>query len=137
MKITNIVGQTDDQIRSFVMRLTFEAVHQSGLLFSTSKVSCSSNVNKDWLTCSMSASYAMELFQISKFSVYSRPGSSKRYIRTRHPLHINAAASAMIDYIGGAAGKLPVQWSGPTIDHDAMKEEIRGNFRHVGTWLTI
>ena len=85
----------------------------------------------------MTVNNAMKLFEIPKMFVYSRPGSAKRYIRTHHPLIINAGASAMIDYIGGAAGKLPSHWTKPTIDHDAMKEEIRGNFRHVGIYPTV
>ena len=136
-QITQLIGPSEDYIKSFLIRLTGRTIRQFGSTFTDDHMACVPNRNRDWLTCSMPAKVAQETFQIPKFHVYGRPSSKMNYIRTQYPLHINADAAAFIDYVGGAAGKLPSHQFRASIEEQSMREEIRRNFKHIGIYPEV
>ena len=46
-------------------------------------------------------------------------------------------AAEMIDYVGGAAGKLPAQNLNLNLDVVEFQDEMRGNFKHIGVYPTV
>lgn len=136
-QITSLVGLDDDVITTFLMRLSGNFVYQTGNHFSDGSMACQVNKNKDWLTCSIPVRVAMHMFNVPKFHVYSRPASAKRYIRTNFPITIPRQAAEMIDYVGGATGKLPAQNLNLNLDAVEFQDEMRGNFKHIGVYPTV
>ena len=61
----------------------------------------------------------------------------KRYIRTHHPITMPKQAAEMIDYVGGATGKLPAQNLNLNLDPVEFQDEMRGNFKHIGVYPTV
>ena len=43
----------------------------------------------------------------------------------------------MIDYVGGATGKLPAQNLNLNLDAVEFQDEMRGNFKHIGVYPTV
>ena len=46
-------------------------------------------------------------------------------------------AAEMIDYVGGATGKLPAQNLNLNLDAVDFQDEMRGNFKHIGVYPTV
>ena len=136
-QITQLIGPSEDYIKSFLIRLTGRTIRQYGSTFTDDHMACVPNRNRDWLTCSMPVKVAQQTFQVPKFHVYGRPSSKMNYIRTQYPLYISADAAAFIDYVGGAAGKLPSHQFRANIEEQSMREEIRRNFKHIGIYPEV
>ena len=50
---------------------------------------------------------------------------------------ITKQAAEMIDYVGGATGKLPAQNLNLNLDAVDFQDEMRGNFKHIGVYPTV
>ena len=59
-QITNLIGPSDDFIKSFLIRLTGRSIRHYGSTFTDEHMACVVNRNRDWLTCSMPAKVAQE-----------------------------------------------------------------------------